>query len=333
MPVELRTRRSTSERLDTKTALDINRKGLAMIDVRFLARALGGEMSRRQVLAPAIGHSHKDRSLCLRLDPRAPDGFLVHCFGSGNPLAEKDRIRHLLGLGHLQPGLRSCKVRPIIRPDIDEHDRAGRALSIWYEGCEPWGTPVEAYLRNRRLQIPENAVGTAIRYHPECSFAGKVTPAMVCLVRDIRTNDPKAIHRTALTRDGVKAEIGGKERLALGPVGGGAIKLTPDEDVTLCLGIGEGVESVLSLRHLPEFGPSPVWSLISAGGVESFPVLPGIESLWIAVDHDANGRGQQASRAAGYRWQAAGAEVFLKTPSAPGADLNDLFTAGVRDAS
>ena len=101
----------------------------------------------------------------------------------------------------------------------------------------------------------------------------------------------------------------------------------------LCLGIGEGVESVLSLRNLPEFGPSPVWALIAAGGVESFPVLPGIESLWIAVDHDVNGRGQQASRSAGYRWQAAGAEVFLKTPSAPGADLNDLFTARARDAS
>jgi hypothetical protein len=84
-------------------------------------------------------------------------------------------------------------------------------------------------------------------------------------------------------------KVNGKDRLALGPIGGGAIKLTPDEAVTTCLGIGEGVESALSLRNMPEFGPSPLWSLISAGGVESFPTLSGIESLWIAVDHDETG--------------------------------------------
>src|SRR5215218_10028540 len=87
-----------------------------------------------------------------------------------------------------------------------------------------------------------------------------------------------------------------------------------------CLGIGEGVESVLSLHSLPEFGSSPVWSLIFSGGGRSssglagFPVLPGIESLWIAVDHDANGAGQRAARTAAHRWRQAGREVFLVTP-------------------
>ena len=66
-------------------------------DLHFLARALGGEVSRNQVLAPAMGHSRRDRSLSIRLDPRAPGGFLVHCFGAGDPLAEKDRIRQIIG--------------------------------------------------------------------------------------------------------------------------------------------------------------------------------------------------------------------------------------------
>ncbi len=93
--------------------------------------------------------------------------------------------------------------------------------------------------------------------------------------------------------------------------------------MTICLGVGEGIESALSLRSLPEFGPSPVWSLISAGGVESVPILSGIESLWIAVDHDETGI--RAARSTSRRWRASGAEIFLITPSAPRADLNDLF--------
>jgi hypothetical protein len=150
---------------------------------------------------------------------------------------------------------------------------------------------------------------------------------MVALVRDVRTNRPLGIHRTAITHDGRNVEVNGKKRLALGPVKGGAIKLTPDEDVTTCLGIGEGIETTLSLRNLPEFGPSPVWSLLSAGGIEAFPILAGIETLWIAVDYDPAGR--RAAMVCADRWRAAGREVFLVNPTAAGADLNDV----VREAA
>ena len=102
-----------------------------------------------------------------------------------------------------------------------------------------------------------------------------------------------------------------------------ALKLTPDEEVTLCLGVGEGIESALSLRHLPEFGASPVWSLVSANGVTRLPALPGVEALWLAVDHDP--AGVDASRACAERWRDAGAEAFLVKPRAERSDLNDVF--------
>jgi putative DNA primase/helicase len=296
------------------------------LDLRSIARALGGKVSRNQVLAPAMGHSRKDRSLSVRLDPRAPSGFLVHCFGSGDPLIEKDRIRELLGL---RSDARSVPARPA-PPEPNAAGRAAQALAIWRESYEPWETPVERYLTRpreeggRAVQFPSEAAGAAIRYHPECPFSGKRTPAMVCLVRDVRTNEPKAIHRIALNASGAKIEVNGKDRLALGPIAGGAIKLTPDEDVALCLGVAEGVETALSLRNLPEFGLSPVWSLISAGNLGKLPALPGIESLWIAVDNDPSGTGQRESRKCARRWVATGREAFLVTPSDPGADLNDL---------
>ncbi len=69
-----------------------------MTDLHALARALGGKVRGCRIQAPAWGHSPHDQSLSILIDPFAPDGFLVHCFGRGDPLAEKDRIRALLGL-------------------------------------------------------------------------------------------------------------------------------------------------------------------------------------------------------------------------------------------
>jgi putative DNA primase/helicase len=152
------------------------------------------------------------------------------------------------------------------------------------------------------------------------------------LVRNIITDEPQAIMRTALNPDSTAVKIDGKTlRKALGPIGGGAIKLTDNADVTMCLGVGEGVETVLSMRKTPEFGPSSlVWALISSSGVENFLVLAGIECLWIAVDNDRpdqHGRqaGIEAALACSKRWTAGGREVYRVTPKRVGRDLNDVM--------
>ena len=50
-----------------------------MIDVREIAMALGGQVAGpNTILAPGPGNSLSDRSLAVRLDPGAPDGFV--CF-------------------------------------------------------------------------------------------------------------------------------------------------------------------------------------------------------------------------------------------------------------
>lgn len=300
-----------------------------MTSLRSCANLLGGDVVGQQILFAPPGHSRQDRSASLRFDPKAPSGFIVHSFAGDDPLPIRDYVKERLGLTSGRETLTALST-PVPAPSADDAERTGNALSIWQEARDPRGTPVQAYLRHRGLDLPEEAADEVIRFHPACPFGGQRAPAMVCLVRDVVTNEPKAIHRTALTKIGHKVKVNGKDRLALGPIGGGAIKLTPDEAVTVCLGIGEGIESTLSLRNMPEFGPSPVWSLISAGGVENFPILPGIESLWVAVDHDETGI--RAARSTAQRWRASGAEAFLITPSAPRADLNDLFFAGLPHA-
>ncbi|MCJ2065897.1 toprim domain-containing protein [Methylobacterium sp. J-088] len=303
---------------------------------RSIAQALpNGRVISGGVSFAAPGHSKRDDSGRVLPSRNMPFDIFVHSLAGDDDLALRDFVLEQLeraGLIRRDRGsLRgsTALTRPqrdvsqARTPDPGETERTTRGLEIYREADTLWSSPVEAYLvRERGLQLFEG-LGRAIRYHPSCPFGPHRTPAMVALVRDIRTNEPRAIHRTALTLDGRKAEIGGYDRLTLGPVSGAAIKLTPDEEVTLCLGIGEGIESALSLRRLSEFGASPVWSLISANGVERLPVLTGIESLWLAVDHDP--AGMSASEACAGRWRNAGAEAFLVKPLLERSDLNDVF--------
>jgi hypothetical protein len=215
---------------------------------------------------------------------------------------------------------------------VDEAERFKRAMDIWSEAVPIEGTIAAHYLHVvRKVEIPAGTSGAVLRFHPACPFGDTHRPALVALVRSIVTDESQAIIRTALNPDGTAVKIDGKTaRKSLGPIGGGAIKLTDNAEVTTCLGVGEGVESVLSMRSTPEFGPSPVWALISSNGVANFPVLTGIECLWIAVDNDPPDKhrrqaGNEAALACSKRWTEAGREVYRVTPDRVGRDLNDVM--------
>ena len=292
-----------------------------MMDLRSAARALGGEVVGRGIVCPGPHHSRRDRSLSILFDAKAPSGFTLHSHAGDDFGACRDYVRDRLGMG----GQVGQPFEPPIKQDNISHDpsldRAALALGIWREARQPAESPVARYLARRGLALVPD-IHEVLRFHPNCPFAGNRTRAMVALVRDIVSNEPQAVHRTALSLDGQKIEMNGKDRLALGSIRGGAVKLTADEEVTTCLGIGEGIETTLSLQGLPEFGDTPVWSLLNAGGITSFPVLPGIECLWIAVDDDPAGRG--ASELCADRWHRAGREVFLVKAKTLGHDLNDV---------
>jgi len=205
------------------------------------------------------------------------------------------------------------------------------ALRLWREASEPGQSPVTAYLDRRGVRLPPGASGATIRWHPNCPFgAGARTGAMIALVRHVITDEPLGIHRTALDGNGRKIEIGGVSRMTLGSTGRGAVKLTSDSDIETCLGLGEGIETALSLRGLDGLAHMPVWSVLAANRLAAFPVLDGIQGLWLAVDHDK--AGIAAAAAARIRWQDAGVDVVTVTPRAPGADLNDLMTGGYNAA-
>lgn len=289
---------------------------------RAVARALRGEAHGNRVLAPGPGHSARDRSLSILISWQAPERFVVHSHAGDDPLVCRDYVRERLGL--------SRDHRPVAAPaetsrrrenlTVIDRERTEFPLALWGEAGPHIGTPAEVYLASRGLSYE----GAALRWHANCPFGKERVGCMLGLVRNVLTNEAQAVHRTAIDAAGRKlSHLGANGRLSLGPTSGGAVKLTDDADVTVCLGVTEGLETALSMRAAPEFGQSPVWSLVHAGGLALFPVLAGIQSLWIGVDHDP--AGLRASEELASRYHAAEREVFLIKPHRLGADLNDVI--------
>lgn len=296
-----------------------------MMDLRTAARILGGQVSgRNRILSPGPGHSRHDRSLAITFDPAMPDGFMVHSFAGDDWQEAKDHVRNQLGLD----GRREQRHAPVAAiprtEDADEAERIQVALAIWDEAGAITRTPAEAYLASRGLSYE----GDALRWHSSCPFgSGERLGCMIGLVRNIVTNKPQAIHRTAIDANGQK--IG---RKALGPLRGGCVKLTDDAEVERVIAVGEGIESSLSIRRLPDLENMPVWAAISAAGLSAFPALPGVETAWIIADNDLNGTGQRAAWATAQRLRECGIEVLIISPSWEGEDLNDFIAQEARRA-
>jgi putative DNA primase/helicase len=141
------------------------------------------------------------------------------------------------------------------------------------------------------------------------------------LVTDVREAGRQlSLHRTWIADDGSsrKADVN-RPRLLLKnhSKAGGCIRLWPDDLVTYGLGVAEGIETALTLGRVF----TPVWSLIDAGNLGSFPVLAGIDAVTVCVDHDP--AGLRAFAALAERWSATGREVRKVLAPSRGDDFND----------
>ena len=195
----------------------------------------------------------------------------------------------------------------------------GRGL--WAE-CNPLHGIALDYLNARSCVIPPE--GSHLRYHQALKHgpSGFVGVALVALVTDAITAEPLTLHRTWIQPDGKKAPLD-PPRMWLGGhrKSGGVVRLWAEDFVTSGLGIAEGIESALSLAHAHQ----PVWACLDAGNLAALPVLSGIESLLIAVDHDD--AGIRAAENCAARWAGAGREVGVVMPEIHKTDLNDIARA------
>ena len=307
------------------------------LDLPTIARALDGEISGRQVLAPGPGHRRRDRSLSIRIDADAPDGFVVHSFAGDDPLACKDYVRERVGLPAWQPG--DEQDRRVSAPRLRRFDRTGvgrdsekrlrtdddlgrieRAAAIWDDADDPRGTVAQTYLnKHRKLDLGDDLAGGVLRFHPACPWRNENTgrtdrvPALIAAFRSIDDGTITAIQRVALDGNGSKIE-----RRMLGVVHRAAIMLDP---VGPELVVGEGIETCMAARQL---GITPTWALGSAVNITHFMVIDSVGRLTILGECDA------ASSAAvdlcGSRWRSAGRRVRVIMPTV-GSDLNDELMA------
>lgn len=91
------------------------------IDRTHAARSLGGDMTPNGIVCPGPGHSARDRSLSVMLDPDAPEGFIVHSFSDDDPIQCREHVRSKLGLPEWQPA-KSDRMHPLMtKPKIVCH--------------------------------------------------------------------------------------------------------------------------------------------------------------------------------------------------------------------
>jgi putative DNA primase/helicase len=311
-----------------------------LLDLRSVARALGGEISGRQILAPGPGHRPQDRSLSIRIEPGAPAGFIVFSFAGDDPFACKDYVRERLGLPEWEPGdEQDRRVEPLRRAQFDrtardreatkrprsEDDqvRIKRAVAIWNEGRNPRGTLAEAYLNlHRKLRLDDDLASGVLRFHAACPWRDENTgktervPALIGAFRSIDDGTVTAIQRIAL--DAAGAKIG---RRMLGVVNRAAVMLDP---ISPKLAVGEGVETCMAARQL---GVGPTWALGSTGGIAGFPVLDGIDRLILLGENDR--ASAEAIQFCARRWRKAGRRVRIVLPEI-GSDLNDELMAAAQ---
>jgi putative DNA primase/helicase len=283
------------------------------MDARSLAAALNGEVvGPDRVLAPGPGHSRTDRSMSIRLDSDAPDGFLVHSFAGDDWRRCRDHIRAAIGLGRARNSWRRTLARPqrtrVV--GLTAPTTTASALAIWDRGGDARGSIIERYLKRRKLALPDG--DSVIRYVPDIGPRGEPNAIMVALMRNVVTDEPVAVLRTYVSHTATKTH-----RKFLGPSRGAAIKFAPASDVFF---VAEGLETALAASAA---GMNPVWAMGSAGAIGSFWVLENVAKLVILAEIDG-GASRDAVSSCTRRWCASGKQVFVVTPKI-GEDFADVW--------
>lgn len=129
-----------------------------------------------------------------------------------------------------------------------------------------------------------------------------------------------AVHRTYLRADGSgKAGLEGGDKLMLGPVCGGAVRVANAHGPLI---VGEGIETTLSALKLYGKTNASAWAALSTSGMSGLRLPAALGQLILAPDGDKAGRTAAlmlADRAARDGWT-----VSILTPPKDG-DFNDLL--------
>ena len=201
----------------------------------------------------------------------------------------------------------------------EDKKRAEQARALWREAIPIEGTPAETYIRARGITCP---LPKSLRYHPEC-WHGPTSRRYPALVAAVQGADLPAAHRTFIKADGSgKAGLPGGDKLMLGPVSGGAVRLSGRASrLVVC----EGIETGLSLVSGLLDAPAAVWAALSTSGMCNLR-LPNrkIRANRIVIASDGDVAGRKAAIILAERAHALGWTVSRLDPG-DDRDFNDVL--------
>jgi putative DNA primase/helicase len=270
-------------------------------------------------------------------DELAGDGFtlLEHCFGLSFADALR-RVGDLLNVPHPSSRVRILTpLQPLPRESgtvapARDPERAWRAISTVVSMCRRPAErgPVARYLAARGLAGIDRPTdlweARHLRYYRD-DGSWTEHPAMVTAVRG-DGDKLMTLHRVYLNDRGGKASVPHPKRLMTPATDtwlGGAVHLYEPDDR---LALAEGIESALAVRLLTGW---PVWSTVTAGGMEAVRVPNSVRSVAIHADHDP--AGLAAADRLRERLTADGYDVDVVVPPKPGMDPLDVLAGDRHD--
>jgi hypothetical protein len=274
----------------------------------------GERIGRFNVACPYCGPD-KPSSTRFQIDRYSYGQAKYHCFYCG-------RSGKVKASGPIDPvkEAEAKKAAKVLREE-NEAERTANALKWWEEATSIGTNPiVERYFAARAIfEMPPN-VDEVLRWHPAAPFLEYgMCPLLLALLRDAKTNEPRAIQRTYI----VSPDRGLARRAALGPIARSVIKLWPLNGVEV-LFLAEGLETAMSIAAMTFGGEParPVWAATVANNVASFPLLPGVKRLIVMADNDPSRVGELKAQSAIWRYRRAGRDGEMRLPKE--GDWNDV---------
>jgi hypothetical protein len=189
-------------------------------------------------------------------------------------------------------------------------------LKIWRETLPTENSPVQVYLKGRGY---DGIIPSTLKYHPRLFHNSRTYhPAMVAAVTLWPSKTVSGVHRTYLTADGSAKAPLSPNKMMLGSIKGGAVRLSP---IGPKLILAEGIETALSCFYATHVS---TWSCLSTSGMVDV-IVPSLEiTQEIIICADGDTAGHKASDKLAERLHRAGYIVHIAPPP-QGQDFNDVL--------
>lgn len=296
---------------------------MSQINISFIANQLGSATRRGNewsCLCPA--HNDHNPSLSLGWDEKTQT-LLAKCWVgcSFEDIISALKNRGLLPKRPVDEKSEKSRVYSSKVPKASKVDEMPSKIEvarhIWFESISPQGSLVESYLVTRGYN---GSISATIRYNSRLFHGPSKSyyPAMVAAITRWPDKTVSSIHRTYLNSDGSDKAPISPNKMMLGSVSGGALRLSSSGSKLI---LAEGIETALSC-----FGATGIstWACLSTSGMVNVVIPPFdiTQAIIIAADNDLPG--QEAAGKLAQRLLGQGYAVRIAMPTKE-KDFNDIL--------